>query len=91
VESSHWSFIYFYIGKAPGSAHTSKKEKYAGNTASSARNRVFTNNLDTSRLTAEQVAVYKVIHTQLEAKNKVTTATEDEGMSILTLPGYFGS
>ena len=77
----------FTSGKAPGSAHTSKKGKSAGNKASSAQNRASTN---ASGFTAEKMAFYKT-HTQREARKTVATAAEDEGMSILTLPSYFGS
>ena len=76
-------------GKASGSAHTSKKGKSASNKTSFAQNRASTDSLGTSGFTAEEMAPYKTMHTQLEAKNKAVTATEHEGMSILTLPGYF--
>ena len=75
-------------GKAPGS---SKKGKSASNKTSSVQNRArSTDSLGTSGFTAEEMALYKTMHTQLEAKKKVATAAEREGMSILTLPGYFG-
>ena len=48
-------------------------------------------NLDSGDFSAEQMALYKVMHSQLAAKRKVSTVAEDEGVSILILKGCFHS
>jgi hypothetical protein len=77
---------------ASGSANTKKKGKAASNKALPAGNNASTSNDDSpGDFSAEQLALYKVMHAQLAAKKKAATAAEDEGKSILILEGCFGS
>lgn len=79
------------VSKAPeSSASTSNKGKSASNKPSSAQGRVSTNSSGPSGFTKEQMALYKNMHAQLEAKKKAAAAAKDEGMStILILAGHF--
>lgn len=63
--------------KASGSTHAGKP---ASNKASSARN---SNSAENSGFSPEQMALYRVMHSQLETKKKEATAAKDEGMLIL--------
>ena len=78
-----------------GSANTRRKGGSASNKASSARNNASTSNGDSwensEDFSAEQMALYKVMHTQLAARKKAVTAGQDEGTSILILEGCLGS
>lgn len=77
-----------------GSANTRQKGRSTSNKALSARNKASTSNGDSLEnsedFSAEQMALYKVMRTQL-AKKKAVTAAQDEGTSILILKGCFGS
>lgn len=64
-------------GKASGSTRAGKS---ASNKASSAQN---SNSSENSGFSPEQMALYKVMHSQLETKKKEATAAKDEGMLIL--------
>jgi hypothetical protein len=78
-----------------GSANTRQKGRSTSNKALSARNKASTSNGDSLEnsedFSAEQMALYKVMRTQLAAKKKAVTAAQDEGTSILILKGCFGS
>jgi hypothetical protein len=64
-------------GKASGSTSARKS---ASNKASSTQN---SNNSENSGFSTEQMALYKVMRTQLAAKKKEAIAAKDEGMLIL--------
>jgi hypothetical protein len=78
-----------YCSGTSGSVKTSQKGRSATNKASSARNNASTSNCDSREnledFSAEQMALYKVMRTQLTARKKAVTAAQDEGTSILIL------
>ena len=90
VDSPHLDIMRSYCS---GSANTTRKSgKTASHKASSAQNKPSTfngDNLDSGDFSAEQMALYKVMHSQLAAKRKAATVAEDEGVSILILEGCF--
>ena len=65
-----------------GSANTRQKGRSTSNKASAAQNNAFTSNGDSwensEYFSAEQMALYKVMHTQLAARKKAVTAAQDE-------------
>lgn len=68
-----------------GSANTRQKGRSLSNKASSARKKPTSNgdSLENSEdFSAEQMALYKVMRTQLAARKKAATAAQDEGTSI---------
>lgn len=74
-----------------GSSRTSS----AKSVSSTSNNNGSTSNIDGSLekagLTADQLALYNVVHAQMEAQKKAAAATEDEGMWILIFAGSLDS
>ena len=67
------------MGSRRSGPSTSASGKASGS-ASSAKN---PNSSENSGFSAEQMALYKVMRSQLEANKKEEAAAKDEGMSIL--------